>query len=496
MTETFDPYRKWLGIPPDEQPPDFYRLLGIPRFEGDPDVIENAAHRQMAYIRTFQSGRHAAESQKLLNELAAAKVCLLTAARKEQYDATLREQTPVEPPSLPAPESDSGEDSNSVLRFPSETNTVSNRRSRKPARSNTTLVLAPILSTLGAIVVIIIVVLVYTSRQRKSVPGPKRKEKDSATAAASDKPKASEDSSNSKTTTAEGKSNGAASAKEDNSDLVTGKGKSPQKSPPGTSTDATASDGPKAKPSLGEREQRILQQLETIREELSRRELNRSRNLLANSARTMRVGRAKEEAEQTQVLAQYLDEFWNHADRGLKKARDVLAPPPPKPKDVAKPAAEKPATGKPSDTAEKKPSDEPAKSNDIAKDSPPDAKPDAKPDVPPPPPESVEVALFQHKIVVEKISGDELTYRAGDSTKTARLRELPSLDAAALAFYSLKGDDLFGRVYVAAFLCVDTKGDRAENHRVAKLLFDELSKSASAPFPFLEREIQRALGPH
>jgi hypothetical protein len=25
----FDPYRKWLGIPPKDQPPHYYRLLGI-----------------------------------------------------------------------------------------------------------------------------------------------------------------------------------------------------------------------------------------------------------------------------------------------------------------------------------------------------------------------------------------------------------------------------------------------------------------------------------
>ena len=27
----FDPYHRWLGIPPEEQPADHYRLLGIPR---------------------------------------------------------------------------------------------------------------------------------------------------------------------------------------------------------------------------------------------------------------------------------------------------------------------------------------------------------------------------------------------------------------------------------------------------------------------------------
>jgi len=39
----FDPYHKWLGIPPDEQPPDHYRLLAVRRFEDDPDVIAAAA---------------------------------------------------------------------------------------------------------------------------------------------------------------------------------------------------------------------------------------------------------------------------------------------------------------------------------------------------------------------------------------------------------------------------------------------------------------------
>ena len=39
----FDPYHKWLGIPPEEQPPNHYRLLGLPPFEADLDVIDAAA---------------------------------------------------------------------------------------------------------------------------------------------------------------------------------------------------------------------------------------------------------------------------------------------------------------------------------------------------------------------------------------------------------------------------------------------------------------------
>ena len=38
----FDPYHKWLGIPPKEQPANYYRLLGIEEFEADADVIEGA----------------------------------------------------------------------------------------------------------------------------------------------------------------------------------------------------------------------------------------------------------------------------------------------------------------------------------------------------------------------------------------------------------------------------------------------------------------------
>ena len=75
--KTFDPYRKWLGISPAEQPPHHYRLLGINLFEEDPDVIEAAADRQMAHVRTYQTGKHGDESQRLLNELSAARVCLL-----------------------------------------------------------------------------------------------------------------------------------------------------------------------------------------------------------------------------------------------------------------------------------------------------------------------------------------------------------------------------------------------------------------------------------
>src|SRR5579872_61082 len=89
---TFDPYHKWLGIPPDEQPPNHYRLLAISQFESDPDVIDAAAQRQMAFVQQCAAGPHTEVSQSLLNELSAARICLLLPEKKTSYDRQLRER--------------------------------------------------------------------------------------------------------------------------------------------------------------------------------------------------------------------------------------------------------------------------------------------------------------------------------------------------------------------------------------------------------------------
>jgi hypothetical protein len=90
MPERFDPYLNWLGIRDPERPPNHYRLLGVDLFESDPDILLHAADRQMAHVRSFQTGPRSAESQRLLNELASAKVCLLNAEKKAAYDEMLR----------------------------------------------------------------------------------------------------------------------------------------------------------------------------------------------------------------------------------------------------------------------------------------------------------------------------------------------------------------------------------------------------------------------
>ena len=92
MPEAFDPYHKWLAIPPEEQPPNYYRLLSMKVFESDTNVIASAADKQMAHVRSFQTGQHSALSQQILNEISTARICLLNAAKKAAYDAVLRGQ--------------------------------------------------------------------------------------------------------------------------------------------------------------------------------------------------------------------------------------------------------------------------------------------------------------------------------------------------------------------------------------------------------------------
>ncbi len=90
MAEAFNPYHVWLSIPPEEQPANYYRLLSLPLLESNPDVIDNAADRQTAHLRTFQSGKNGKFAERLLNEVAAARVCLLDPKKKAAYDQRIQ----------------------------------------------------------------------------------------------------------------------------------------------------------------------------------------------------------------------------------------------------------------------------------------------------------------------------------------------------------------------------------------------------------------------
>ena len=88
----FDPYQNWLGIPATEQPPNHYRLLGLELYESVVDVIESACRGQAGSLRRFAGGRHKDLAQKLFNEVAAARKCLLDPQSKLAYDTKLRQE--------------------------------------------------------------------------------------------------------------------------------------------------------------------------------------------------------------------------------------------------------------------------------------------------------------------------------------------------------------------------------------------------------------------
>lgn len=90
MSSDFDPYRVWLSIPANEQPANYYRLLGVELFESDDEVIISAADRQITHVSTFQSGQYSEQAQRILRELATAQVTLLNKSKKVKYDAQLR----------------------------------------------------------------------------------------------------------------------------------------------------------------------------------------------------------------------------------------------------------------------------------------------------------------------------------------------------------------------------------------------------------------------
>jgi hypothetical protein len=112
MAEAFDPYHKWLGIGPEEQPPHHYRLLAIPLFESDPEVIENAVKQRVLMLRGRISGPAAPQARQLLTEVTAAEKVLREPGAKAAYDQWLwrliQQAQPSSPTSSPDHAADGG----------------------------------------------------------------------------------------------------------------------------------------------------------------------------------------------------------------------------------------------------------------------------------------------------------------------------------------------------------------------------------------------------
>jgi hypothetical protein len=95
-----DPYAEWLSIGQDNRPITHYALMGFsqaeaagligrPLTEREAKRVEAAADRNMGFVRNYQNGKYSNLSQRILNELSAAKIALLDAQKKASYDATL-----------------------------------------------------------------------------------------------------------------------------------------------------------------------------------------------------------------------------------------------------------------------------------------------------------------------------------------------------------------------------------------------------------------------
>jgi hypothetical protein len=94
----FDPYRDWLDIPPEDQPPSHYRLLGIAPDEADLEAIKEAALRQTSRVRLFQVGPQAELCTRLLNEIAQARAVLANPKTRQAYDNRLNAPAATSPP--------------------------------------------------------------------------------------------------------------------------------------------------------------------------------------------------------------------------------------------------------------------------------------------------------------------------------------------------------------------------------------------------------------
>ena len=90
MPAEFDAYRELLGIVTPNRPPDHYSLLGLDLFESDRQKIEDAATERMGRLQDMANSELVDHSQRLLNEMSAARRCLLNAVQKVAYDETLR----------------------------------------------------------------------------------------------------------------------------------------------------------------------------------------------------------------------------------------------------------------------------------------------------------------------------------------------------------------------------------------------------------------------
>ena len=90
MSDDFNPYHQWLGIPDDKCPPTHYELLGISFDEEDDAVIRTAAQRQRTHVEQFKSGPQPAHATQILYQIDEAEITVLNPQLRRDYDRQLK----------------------------------------------------------------------------------------------------------------------------------------------------------------------------------------------------------------------------------------------------------------------------------------------------------------------------------------------------------------------------------------------------------------------
>ncbi|HQU45970.1 MAG TPA: hypothetical protein PK867_24365, partial [Pirellulales bacterium] len=103
MSTTPNPYRDWLGIESPSATPSYYELLGLPPLESDTGKIGAAFQRQSQRLSPHLSGGDSDAAQRLLAELAEARMTLLTPTAKRAYDQALASRYQSSPESTRPP---------------------------------------------------------------------------------------------------------------------------------------------------------------------------------------------------------------------------------------------------------------------------------------------------------------------------------------------------------------------------------------------------------
>lgn len=117
MDQEFDPYLELLGIPKAEQPPNCYRLLGIPEYTSNKQVIANGAARQMQFLRRVGGDQYMDDVQNILNEISKVRIVLLDDAKRVEYNRNLKSKEREKSGKPPKSSSDSMSASRSQSQF-------------------------------------------------------------------------------------------------------------------------------------------------------------------------------------------------------------------------------------------------------------------------------------------------------------------------------------------------------------------------------------------